>query len=103
MSEMEETLIGTNQQEASQHLRAPGENSSAQTLRQAVETAMRNYFAHLDGQEVSNLYELVLAEVEAPLLEIVMSQVRSNQTKAATLLGVNRGTLRKKLKQYDML
>ena len=103
MSEMEETLVNTQQQDANQHLRAVGENNSAQTLRQSVETAMRNYFAHLDGQEVSNLYDLVLAEVEAPLLEIVMAQVRSNQTKAANLLGMNRGTLRKKLKQYDML
>jgi Fis family transcriptional regulator len=45
----------------------------------------------------------VLAEVEAPLLEAVMARVRHNQSKAAKLLGLNRGTLRSKLKQYHLL
>jgi|SRR5690606_25837667 len=74
-----------------------------QTLRGSVEQALRNYFAHLDGQDVSDVYNLVLSEVEAPLLETVMQYVKGNQTKASELLGLNRGTLRKKLKQYDLL
>lgn len=45
----------------------------------------------------------MLTEVEAPLLETVMNHVKGNQTKASELLGLNRGTLRKKLKQYDLL
>ena len=57
----------------------------------------------MDGQPVSELYEMVLAEVEAPLLETVMRYTRDNQTKASIVLGLNRGTLRKKLKQYGML
>jgi len=73
------------------------------SLRENVETAMANYFKHLDGQQVSDVYQMVLSEVEAPLLEQVMKYVRNNQTKAAHLLGLNRGTLRKKLKQYGML
>lgn len=72
------------------------------TLRECVHTAVRNYFAHLEGEMPTNLYELVLAEVEAPLLEVVMDKVKDNQTKAANVLGLNRGTLRKKLKQYDL-
>lgn len=72
------------------------------TLRECVQTAVQNYFAHLEGELPSNLYDLVLAEVEAPLLEVVMKQVRNNQTKASQVLGLNRGTLRKKLKQYDL-
>jgi len=84
-----------------QHLKSPSEEG--QTLRGSVEKALRNYFAHLDGQEVSDLYNLVLSEVEAPLLEEVLRYTRNNQTKAAELLGLNRGTLRKKLKQYDLL
>ncbi|WP_026146264.1 DNA-binding transcriptional regulator Fis [Zestomonas thermotolerans] len=84
-----------------QHLKSPSEEG--QTLRGSVEKALRNYFAHLDGQEVSDLYNLVLSEVEAPLLETVMHYVKGNQTKASELLGLNRGTLRKKLKQYDLL
>ena len=53
--------------------------------------------------DVTDVYNLVLTEVEAPLLETVMNYVKGNQTKASELLGLNRGTLRKKLKQYDLL
>ena len=74
-----------------------------QTLRDSVETALQNYFDSLDGQPVSDVYNMVLSEVEAPLLETVMKYTRDNQTKASIVLGLNRGTLRKKLKQYGML
>lgn len=74
-----------------------------QTLRVCVEKALQGYFAQLDGQDTSNLYDLVLAEVEAPLLATVMEYVKGNQSKASELLGLNRGTLRKKLKQYNLL
>ncbi|WP_422134891.1 DNA-binding transcriptional regulator Fis [Endozoicomonas sp. ALD040] len=77
--------------------------SETQTLRDSVEKAMNNYFSHLDGQEVTDVYQMVLSEVEAPLLETVMAYVKGNQTRASVLLGLNRGTLRKKLKQYDLL
>ena len=77
--------------------------AEAQTIRDSVAIALENYFSHIDGQEVFDVYDMVLAEVEAPLLEAVMKYTRKNQTKAATLLGLNRGTLRKKLKQYGML
>ena len=77
--------------------------SLLQTLRDSVEMALRNYFAHLEGADVTDVYNLVLTEVEAPLLETVMNYVKGNQTKASELLGLNRGTLRKKLKQYDLL
>lgn len=73
------------------------------TLRECVETTMKNYLDQLDGQPVADVYEMVLAEVEAPLLETVMRYTRDNQTKASEMLGLNRGTLRKKLKQYGML
>jgi Fis family transcriptional regulator len=75
----------------------------AQSLRGCVEQAVDNYFKNLDGQDVSNVYEMVLAEVEAPMLEIVLKYTRHNQTRAAQVLGLNRGTLRKKLKQYGLL
>ncbi|GGJ97866.1 DNA-binding transcriptional regulator Fis [Pseudomonas matsuisoli] len=84
-----------------QHLNAP--SAEGQTLRGAVEKALLNYFAHLEGADVTDVYNLVLSEVEAPLLETVMNHVKGNQTKASELLGLNRGTLRKKLKQYDLL
>ena len=77
--------------------------NSTSSLRENVETAMANYFKHLDGQPVSDVYQMVMSEIEAPLLEQVMKYVHNNQTKAAHLLGLNRGTLRKKLKQYGLL
>ncbi len=77
--------------------------ASAMTLRGSVEQAMRNYFSQLNGRPVVDLYAMVLAEVEAPLLEVVMRYTRHNQSKAAILLGLSRGTLRKKLKQYGLL
>jgi Fis family transcriptional regulator len=74
-----------------------------QSLRDCVAQSMKNYFEQLDGQEVIDLYEMVLSEVEAPLMEAVMEYTRGNQTKASKLTGLNRGTLRKKLKKYGML
>ncbi len=84
-----------------QHI--PKVNGQSKTLKQSVETSMDEFFAHLDGQPVTNLYEMVLSEVEAPLLDVVMRYAKDNQTKASEILGLNRGTLRKKLKQYDLL
>ena len=81
---------------------APGA-TDARSLRQSVEIAVSNYFEQLDGQMVTDVYDMVLAEVEAPLLEAVLKYTRNNQTLAATVLGLNRGTLRKKLKRYGML
>ena len=73
------------------------------TLRECVESTMRSYFMHLEGADVTDVYNLVLNEVEAPLLATVMEYVAGNQTKASEVLGLNRGTLRKKLKQHNLL
>ncbi|AIN46948.1 DNA-binding protein Fis [Candidatus Palibaumannia cicadellinicola] len=71
-------------------------------LRNSVKQALKNYFVLLNGQDIKNLYELVLAEIEQPLLDMVMQYTRGNQTRAALIMGINRGTLRKKLKKYGM-
>ena len=73
------------------------------TLRSCVSNVLNEYFEQVDPEMVNGLYEMVLSEVEAPLLEAVMQKARSNQSRAAQMLGLNRGTLRKKLKQYDLL
>ncbi|MCW4151068.1 DNA-binding transcriptional regulator Fis [Halomonas sp. 18H] len=72
-------------------------------LRDAVDAAMRRYFDHLDGGEVTDLHAMVIAEVEAPLLASVLDHAQGNQTRAADILGLNRGTLRKKLKHYGLI
>ena len=72
-------------------------------LRTYVEDAVNAYFGDLDGQPVNDVYEMVLGEVEPPLLRAVLKQTRNNQSQAARMLGLSRGTLRKKLKTYGML
>ncbi len=84
-------------------LQTVNSSGNSVTLRDSVEVALKNYFAQLDGAPVTEVYQLVLSEVEAPLLEQVMKYTRNNQTRASTMLGLNRGTLRKKLKQYGLL
>lgn len=80
------------------------ERVPTRSLRQAVERAMEKYFEDLgDDQLTHNLYELVLSEVEAPLLQAVLKHTAGNQSEAATMLGLNRGTLRTKMKQYGLL
>jgi len=72
------------------------------TLRDSVKETMDAYLKQLDGHSAGQLYNMFLQEVETPLLETVMAYVRGNQSKAAELLGINRGTLRKKLKMYGL-
>ncbi len=72
-------------------------------LREAVEASLTRYFDHLDGSNVTDLYAMVMAEVEAPLLASVLEHAQGNQTRAAEMLGLNRGTLRKKLKHYGLI
>jgi Fis family transcriptional regulator len=84
------------------HPEAPVDLLPATPLRDQVQESLLIYFHNLGDQTPSNLYELVLSEVEPPLLEVVMQVTHGNQTKAAAILGLNRGTLRKKLRQYGL-
>jgi Fis family transcriptional regulator, factor for inversion stimulation protein len=80
-----------------------GSRPQPRALRECVAEAIQAYFEHLEGQPTRDVYAMVLAEVEAPLLAAVMEHTGGNQSQASELLGLNRGTLRKKLKQYGML
>jgi two-component system nitrogen regulation response regulator GlnG len=72
-------------------------------LSQAVERHLRGYFgAHKDGLPASGLYDRVLREVERPLISLSLSATRGNQIRAAELLGLNRNTLRKKIRELDI-
>ncbi len=72
-------------------------------LRSLTEDALGKYFKDLNGHQPTNLYNFVLSEVEAPLLASVMKHTQGNQTVASDILGINRATLRKKLKQYSLI
>ncbi len=74
-----------------------------ETLEQAVERHLSGFVAaHKDGMPIRDLYDRVLAEVERPLLRLALSATRGNQIKAAAMLGLNRNTLRKKLRELDL-
>lgn len=75
------------------------------SLPRAIKTSVQNYMSAMkeQNQQITDLYDIFLQEVEGPLLAEVMSKTSYNQSKAARLLGLNRGTLRKKLKRYDLL
>lgn len=70
-------------------------------LRDQVKQSLKQYFAQLDGAAPAGLYDLVLKEMEHPLLECAIEHT-GNKSKAAQLLGINRGTLLKKLKQHGI-
>ncbi|MCB1724322.1 MAG: DNA-binding transcriptional regulator Fis [Chromatiaceae bacterium] len=71
-------------------------------LRDAVRDALVHYFEQLDGTAPNDLYQLVMEQVEQPLFETILSHTGGNQSRAATLLGISRSTLRKKLAQYEI-
>jgi Fis family transcriptional regulator, factor for inversion stimulation protein len=71
-------------------------------LSKCVEHALQQYFEQLSGEPPRGMYDLVMTEVERPLLERVMLEAGSNQSKAARYLGINRNTLRSKLSRYSL-
>jgi Fis family transcriptional regulator len=71
-------------------------------LRTSVEAALKRYFRDLNGHQASGLYQMVISEVEQPLLQTVLNHTGGNQSRAAEILGINRNTLRKKLKLYGI-
>jgi Fis family transcriptional regulator, factor for inversion stimulation protein len=71
-------------------------------LRNHAERALSEYFSSLNGDRPAHLYDLVLREVEEPLFRVVLDYAEGNQSRAAGILGINRGTLRKKLKQFGL-
>ncbi len=74
----------------------------AKLLRVQTENALKIYFESLNGHRPGDLYNLVLGQVEEPLFQAVMKYTNGNQSQAAEMLGINRGTLRKKLKTYSI-
>ncbi len=78
-------------------------SDTQRSLREMVEQSINQYFENLGGHETIDLYDLVLKEVELPLLIAVLKQTKNNQSKASKILGLNRGNLRKKLKQYNLI
>ena len=72
------------------------------SIDEAVTRSLEKYFLDLDGTRPSAIYDMVLAAVERPMLEVIMKQAQGNQLRASEMLGINRNTLRKKLQHYGL-
>jgi Fis family transcriptional regulator len=71
-------------------------------LRDHVATSIRRYLGDLNGSGTENLYEIALRELEIPLFVEVLNHCDGNQSRAASMLGIHRATLRKKLREYGL-
>lgn len=78
-------------------------HKSKKPLHEHTEDALDQYFANLNGDRPGDLYDLVIGEVERPLFKAVLDYTDGNQSQAAGILGINRGTLRKKLRSYSLI
>ena len=88
---------------ATMHYKKPDAKTKKIILKDKVSEALDEYFTTLGDEKPTNLYNLVLEEVEAGLLEATMKFTEENQSEASVILDVNRGTFRKKLARYGML
>jgi Fis family transcriptional regulator len=82
--------------------RKPTDPAADLPLRDHAERALSDYLANLNGHRPARLYDLVLREVEEPLFRTVLDYASGNQSQAAVILGITRGTLRKKLRQFGL-
>ena len=78
------------------------EAEAGHPVRDSVRSCLERYLEDLDGHDPSGLYQMVIAEVEPAILQTVMEHAGCNLTRAAEMLGINRSTLRKKLRQYEI-
>ena len=84
-------------------VREPLQGEQDSELSACVRKMLKQYFKDLDGEDATDIYDMVVANVERPLLEVVMHHAQGNQTRAADLLGLNRNTLRKKLVEHKII
>ena len=78
-------------------------NNSQNEISLCVTQALDRYFTDLDGEKPVGIYDMVIREVEKPMLQSVLRQTRGNQTQAAEILGMTRNTLRRKLTEHGLL
>ena len=77
-------------------------SASQPALSDCVARAVRRYLQDMGDAEIGDLHELVLREMEKPLFNEVLRHCDGNQSRAAATLGINRSTLRKKLREYGL-
>ena len=78
-------------------------NARSNEIADAVVRTLDQYFRDLDGEKPAAIHDMVIRNLERPLLEFILQQAKGNQNGAAVMLDVNRNTLRRKLTDYDLL
>lgn len=78
-------------------------DSTSQNLYDSIKRTVEKHLVNLGSESSNELYDIVLAEIERPFFEAVLKHTKGNQSKAAIILGLSRGTLRKKLKMHGFL
>jgi Fis family transcriptional regulator len=73
--------------------------SRSNELADCVKRSLERYFKDMDGEKPTSIYEMVLKNIEKPMIETVLGKAEGNQSLAAEMLGVTRNTLRKKMQQ----
>ena len=73
--------------------------SKGNELSDAVKRSLERYFKDMDGEQPTSIYEMVLKNIEKPMIETVLGHAKGNLTQAASMLGINRNTLRTKMQQ----
>ena len=73
------------------------------SLSTQVTVTLESYFETLDSESATDIYEMVIQQVEKPMIEFVLAQTEQNQSKSAQILGINRNTLRKKMQMYNLI
>ena len=76
--------------------------SRSNDIADSIHRTLDQYFRDLDGEKPAAIYDMVIRNVERPMLEFVLRQANGNQTVAAEMLGINRNTLRKKIRDLDI-
>jgi Fis family transcriptional regulator len=99
---LNQAMIRTNGARLTGAARLNGLNGKEMPLRSHTEHALNDYFSSLNGHRPARVYDMVLREVEEPLFRAVLDYAAGNQSQAAVILGINRGTLRKKLRELGL-
>lgn len=73
--------------------------SRGNELSDAVKRSLERYFRDMDGEHPTAIYDMVLKNIEKPMIEMVLGRAEGNLSRAATMLGIDRNTLRKKMQQ----
>ena len=98
-----EEVIAAELSAGGEEAEAPADSSHSEPLAAAVERHIRRFLATAgDGMPMRDIYDRVIAEVERPLIQMTLSATRGNQIKAAAMLGLNRNTLRKKIRDLEI-